>query len=120
MEFYKAKVDGAIIRKTNDANIKSGEEVASWIKKGELILVKSVEEEVDKNLFLPTKKYTIWNGNYAFSVDDEQGDRYVKASFSDIPEYLFIEIQKPTVYIVIGVILAGLATYSIIKERQNN
>jgi len=120
MEFYKLKSDGVITRKSKDPTVKSGEEVASILKKGELILVKSVEDLTDKNLSFPYKKYTLWNGNYAVGVTQEGVEPYVKASFADVPEHLFIQIQKPKVYITLGVLLVGLATYSIIKERQNN
>jgi hypothetical protein len=117
LELYKAKLDGVIARKSKDATVKSGEEVAGLVKKGELILVKKVESLTDKNLSFPYKKYTLWNNSYAVSVPVSDGDAYVKASFADVPEYLFIQIQKPKVYITLGVLLVGLATYSIIKER---
>jgi hypothetical protein len=122
MRLYKAKLDGVITRKSKDPTVKSGEEVARIIKKGELILVTNVESLTDKNLSFPYNKYTLWNGNYAISVSlpisEQEG--YVKASFADVPEHLFIQIQKPKVYITLGLLLLGLATYSIIKERQNN
>jgi hypothetical protein len=120
MQFYKAKLDGAITRKSNDPNNKSGEEFGTFIKKGELILVKKVESLTDKNLSFPYKKYTLWNGNYAVGITQEGVEPYVKASLADVPEYLFIQIQKPKVYITLGVLLIGLATYSIIKERKNS
>jgi len=120
MELYKLKLDGVITRKSKDPTVKSGEEVASILKKGELILVKKVESLTDKNLSFPYKKYTLWNGNYAVGITQEGLEPYVKASFADVPEHLFIQIQKPKVYITLGVLLVGLATYSIIKERQNN
>ena len=53
MQWYKANLNGVITRDTNDPNVKSGAIVAHFIKKGELILVKSVEELVDKNLSFP-------------------------------------------------------------------
>lgn len=120
MELYKAKQNGAITRKSTDPNVKSGEELGSYLKKGELILVKNVENLTDKNLSFPYKKYTLWNGNYAIGVTQGGEEPYVKASFVDVPEHLFIQIQKPKFYITIGILLLGLATYSIIKERQNN
>jgi len=121
MQWYKANLNGVITRKTNDANVKSGEVVAHFIKKGELILVTNVEELTDKNLSFPYKKYTLWNGNYAIQVaTPDDVIAYTKASFADVPEYLFIQIQKPKVYITLGIILAGLATYSIIQERKNS
>lgn len=122
MQFYKAKKDGVITRISKDPTVKSGEEVAGFIKKGELILVKKVEDLTDKNLSFPYKKYTLFNNKYAISIlpPASDGDSYVKASFVDVPEYLFIEIQKPKVYITLGVILVGLAIYSIIKERNNS
>ena len=120
MQWYKANLNGVITRDTNDPNVKSGEVVAHFIKKGELILVKSVEELVDKNLSFPYTKYNLWNGSYAIAVGNEEVVPYVRASFADVPEYLFIQIQKPKVYITLGIILAGLATYSIIQERKNS
>jgi len=121
MQLYKANLNGVITRSTKDPTVKSGEIVAHFIKKGELILVTNVEELTDKNLSFPYKKYTLWNGNYAIQVatpDDVVA--YTKASFADVPEHLFIQIQKPKVYITLGIILAGLATYSIIQERKNS
>jgi hypothetical protein len=119
MELYKAKSDGVITRKTNDPNIKSGEKVSKFIKKGELILVSNVESLIDKNLSFPYNKYTLWNGNYVISISSPltRQESYVKASFADIPEHLFVQIQKPKVYITLGLLLVGLATYSIIKEQ---
>jgi len=122
MQLYKAKSDGVITRKSKDPTVKSGEEVARIIKKGELILVTNVESLTDKNLSFPYNKYTLWNGNYAISVSPpiSEQEAYVKASFADVPEHLFVQIQKPKVYITLGLLLVGLATYSIIKERQNS
>jgi hypothetical protein len=121
MELYKANLDGVISRKSKDPNVISGEEVAHFIKKGELILVKKVEDLNEKNLSFPYKKYTIWNGNYAIQVASPDGvTTFKKASLADVPEHLFIQIKKPKVYITLGLLLVGLATYSIIKERQNN
>jgi hypothetical protein len=122
MQLYKAKLNGVITRKSKDPTVKSGEEVSRLIKKGELILVTNVESLTDKNLSFPYNKYTLWNGNYAISVSPliSEEEPYVKASFADVPEHLFIQIQKPKVYITLGLLLLGLATYSIIKERQNN
>jgi len=76
----------------------------------------------DKNLSFPYKKYTLWNNNYAISLSPPLSEKegYTDASFVDVPEYLFIQIQKPKVYITLGIILAGLATYSIIQERKNS
>ena len=110
MQWYKANLNGAIFRDTNDPNVKSGQVVGNIVKKGELLLVKSVEELVDKNLSFPYTKYTLWNGSYALSVGNEEVVPYVRASFADVPEYLFIQIQKPKVYITLGIILSGLAT----------
>lgn len=122
MKLYKAKLDGVITRRTKDPTIKSGEKASHFIKKGELILVTNVESLTDKNLSFPYNKYTLWNGKYAISllppITEEVA--YVEASFSDVPQHLFIQIQKPKVYITLGLLLVGLATYSIIKERQNN
>lgn len=120
MQWYKANINGVISRKSKDPTVKSGEEVAGFVKKGELLLVKNVEDLTNENLSLPYKKYTLFNGNYAMSVGNEEIVPYVRAGFADVPEYLFIQIQKPKVYITLGIILAGLATYSIIKERKNN
>ena len=120
MQWYKANLDGVIVRKSKDPNVKSGEEVSGFIKKGELILVKNVESLTDKNLSFPYKKYTLWNNKYSISIDNQDVEPYVKASFADVPEYLFIEIKKPRVYITLGVILLGLAIHSIIQERKNN
>jgi hypothetical protein len=121
MGFYKANLDGVITRKSKDPSVVSGYEVAHFIKKGELILVKNVEDLNEKNLSFPYKKYTLWNGNIAIQVGNSDGiTAFKKASFADVPEYLFIQIKKPKVYITLGVLLVGLATYSIIKERQNN
>ncbi len=122
MKLYKAKLNGVITRKTKDPTVKSGEEVSRFIKKGELILVTNVESLTDKNLSFPYKKYNIWNGNYAISVlpPVSEEEAYVEASFADVPEHLFVQIQKPKVYITLGILLVGLATYSIIKERQNS
>jgi hypothetical protein len=122
MQLYKAKLNGVITRRTKDPTVKSGEEVVRIIKKGELILVTNVESLTDKNLSFPYNKYTLWNGNYAISIPPpiSEQEGYAKASFADVPEHLFIQIQKPKVYITLGVLLVGLATYSIIKERQNN
>jgi|688.fasta_scaffold1383843_1 hypothetical protein len=120
MQWYKANINGVISRKSKDPTVKSGEEVASFVKKGELLLVKNVEDLTNKNLSLPYKKYTLFNGNYAISIGNEEVVPYVRAGFADVPEYLFIQIQKPKVYITLGIILAGLATYSIIQERKNN
>lgn len=120
MELYKARQDGAISRKNINPNANTLEQLGNFVKKGELILVKNVESLTDKNLSFPYKKYTLWNGNYAVGIKQDGIDPYVKASFADVPEHLFIQIQKPKVYITLGVLLVGLATYSIIKERQNN
>lgn len=120
MGFYKAKQNGAINRKNIDPNANKLEQFGNLIKKGELILVKKVESLTDKNLSFPYKKYTLWNGNYAVGITQDGVEPYVKASFADVPEHLFIQIQKPKVYITLAVLLVGLATYSIIKERQNN
>lgn len=123
MKFYKANIDGVITRKSKDPTVKSGEEVAGLVKKGELILVKDIESLTDKNLYFPYKKYNLFNGNYAISVtipNIADKEPYTKASFADVPEHLFIQIKKPKVYITLGLLLVGLATYSIIKERQNN
>lgn len=120
MELYKAKLDGVITRKSKDPTVKSGEEVSRFIKKGELILVENVESLTDKNLSFPYKKYNLWNGNYAISVTMDGTDAYSKASFADVPEHLFIQIKKPKVYIALGVVLTGLAIWSIIDERKNN
>lgn len=120
MQLFKANIDGVIVRKTNDPSVKSGEEVAGTVKKGELMLVNKVEELTDKNLFSPYKKYTLFNGNYAISINNLEIQPYVKASFADVPEHLFIQIQKPKVYITLGVLLVALATYFIIKEKKNN
>ena len=122
MQLYKAKLDGIITRKSKDPAVKSSDEVVRLIKKGELILVKSVESLTDKNLPFPYKKYNLWNGNFAISLlpPVTEQEAYVEASFADVPEHLFVQIQKPKVYITLGVLLVGLATYSIIKERQNN
>ena len=120
MQFYKANIDNVITRKSKDPNVKSGEEVAGMIKKGELILVTSTENLIDKNLSLPYVKYNLFNGNYAISIGNNDVEPYVKAGFSDLPEYLFIEIKKPKVYIVLGLMLIGLVTYSVIKERNKN
>lgn len=122
MQLYKAKLDGVIIRRGKDPTVKSGEKVAHFIKKGELILVTNVEGLTDKNLSFPYNKYTLWNGNYAISVSPPTSEKeaYAKASFADVPEHLFVQIKKPKVYITLGLLLVGLATYSIIKERQNN
>jgi hypothetical protein len=123
VQLYKAKSDGVITRTGKIPTINSGEEVVGFIKKGELILVTNVESLTDKNLPFSYKKYTLWNGNYAISVavsSISEQEPYVKASFADVPEHLFVQIQKPKVYITLGLILVGLATYSIIKERQNS
>jgi hypothetical protein len=120
MQLYKAKLDGVITRRSKDPTVKSGEEVSRLIKKGELILVTNVESLTDKNLSLPYNKYTLWNGNYAISLENQDTEPYVKAGFVDVPEHLFIQIKKPKVYVTLGLLLVGLATYSIIKERQNN
>jgi len=121
MRLYKANLDGVITRKSKDPTVPSGEVVAHFIKKGELILVTNVENLTDKNLSFPYKKYTLWNGNYAIQVATPEGEiAYKEASFADVPEHLFIQIQKPKVYITLGLLFVGLATYSIIKERQNN
>ena len=121
MQLYKAKLDGVIIRRSKDPTVNSVQEVAHFIKKGELILVKTVEDLNEKNLSFPYKKYTLWNGNYAIQVPTPDGEiAYKEASFADVPEHLFVQIKKPKVYITLGLLLVGLATYSIIKERQNN
>ena len=122
MQLYKEKLDGVITRGSKDPDFKSGEKVSGIIKKGELILVTNVEKLTDEKFSFPYNKYTLWNGNYAISlsppISEQEG--YVKASFADVPEHLFVQIQKPKVYITLGLLLVGLATYSIIKERQNN
>jgi hypothetical protein len=120
MQWYKSNINGIIFHKSKDLFVKSEEGVAGFIKKGELLLVKNVEDLTNKNLSLPYKKYTLFNGNYAISIGNEEVVPYVRAGFADVPEYLFIQIQKPKVYITLGIILAGLATYSIIQERKNN
>lgn len=122
MELYKANLDGVINRETKDPNVKSGVEVSRIIKKGELILVKKTESLIDKFLSFPYKKYSLWNGNFAISVlpPDTEQEAYVRADFSDVPEHLFVQIKKPKVYITLSILLLGLATYSIIKERKNN
>lgn len=120
MELYKANLDGVITRKSDDLNVKIGTEVAGSIKKGELLLIKSVENLAEEKSPLPYKKYNLYNGNYGISVISEEPERYVKAGFSDVPEYLFIQIQKPKVYIALGVVLASLAIYSIVQERKNS
>jgi hypothetical protein len=122
MELYKAKLDGIITRKSKDPTVNKGDEVVRFIKKGELILVKSIETVTDKNLSSSYNKYTLWNGNYAISVAPPIAEQlaYSKASFADVPEHLFVQMKKPKVYITVGIILLGLATYSIIKERKNN
>jgi hypothetical protein len=122
MQLYKAKLDGVITRKAKDPTINKKDEVVRFIKKGELILVTDVESVTDKNLSLSYNKYTLWNGNYAISVAPPIAEQlaYSKASFVDIPEHLFVQIKKPKVYITIGILLLGLATYSVIKEQKNN
>jgi hypothetical protein len=120
MQWYKANINGVISRKSKDPTVKSEEEVVGFVKKGELLLVKNVEDLTNENLSLPYNKYTLFNGNYAISVGNEEVVPYVRAGFADVPEYLFIQIQKPKVYITLGIILAGLATYSIIQERKNS
>lgn len=120
MQLYKANLDGVITRKSKDLTIKSGEESAGFIKKGELLLVTSVENLGEAKVPLPYIKYNLINGNYAISVINDDIERYTKASFADVPEYLFIQIQKPKVYVTLGVVLVGLAIYSIIQERKNS
>lgn len=120
MELYKAKLNGATFRKSKDPTDVSGQEIARIINKGELILVKKVESLTDSNLSFPYKKYTLWNGNYALSVTTDGIDAYSKASFADVPEHLFVQIKKPKVYITLGVVLVGLAVWSVIQERKNN
>jgi len=120
MELYKAKLKGAIFRKSKDPTVVSGQEIVRVIDKGELILVKNIESLTDKNLSFPFKKYTLYNDNFVLSATTDGVDAYGKASFADVPEHLFVQIKKPKVYITLGVILTGLAIWSIIKERKNN
>jgi hypothetical protein len=103
MELYKSKLKGAIFRKSKDPTVNS-EEVLRVVKKGELVLVEKVGSLTDKNLSFPYKKYTLWNGNYAISINPplSEQEAYVKASFADFPEHLFVQIQKPKVYITLG------------------
>ena len=121
MEFYKAIKDNVIF--TNDSKSPSGEKASRNVFKGELLLVKKIEDLTDKKLSFPYKKYTLFNNNWVISIkvpNISEYDAYEKASFADVPEYLFLEMKKPKVYITLGVLLAGLAIYSIIKEQQNN
>lgn len=119
MEVYKANKDGVIFKKSKDPNNKSGEEADRLIKKGELIFVKNIESITDEKLSLPFKKYNLINQKYALTLENDDEENYIKASFADVPEHLFIQIQKPRVYITLGVVLIGLAVWSIINERKN-
>jgi hypothetical protein len=121
MQLYKAKLDGIITNNTKDPTIKSGKVVSRIVKKGELILVTNVESLTDKNLSFRYNKYNLWNGNYAISIPPplSEQEAYVKASFADVPEHLFIQIQKPKVYVTLGIVLLGLAIWSIIEEKNN-
>jgi hypothetical protein len=119
MELYKANLDGIITR--DDPDVKSGQKVSSIIRKGELILVKKVDDLIEEKWGFPYKKYTLWNGSFAVQVPSPDGEiAYKKASFADVPEYLLIQIKKPKVYITIGLVLTGLAVWSIVQERKNN
>ena len=120
MHLYKANLDGSITRKSKDLNVKSGEEIAGTVKKGDLLLVTSVENLTEAKFPLPYKKYNLLSGKYVISVVYDDTERYTKASFADVPEYLFMQIQKPKVYITLGVVLVGLAIYSIVQERKNS
>ena len=122
MQVYKVLKDGVIFSKTNDPKYISGEKALGFTKKGEFVLVKKVENLIDKNLSFPYTKYTLLNNNWLVHVPVPgitEGETYMKASFADVPEYLFIQIKKPKVYITLGVILTGLAIWSIIDERKN-
>ena len=124
MELYKGKKDGGFFTKTSDPKNISGEKASRYVSKGELFLVKKVEEDTQSEKYhFPYKKYTLLNNNWLISVNIpniKEYETYEKASLADVPEYLFLQIKKPKVYITIGVLLLGLAVYSIIKERQNN
>jgi hypothetical protein len=119
LELYKAKSDGVITKKNTIPNAKSGEEVAGFVKKGELILVKKTENLIDEKLSVSYKKYTLYNNKYAVSIPINGVDNYSKASFADVPEYLLIQLKKPRVYIVLGVLLAGLVIRFVIDKKNN-
>jgi hypothetical protein len=120
MELYKAKLDGAIFEDVDVSKYKSGNKFSRIIKKGELILVKKVEDLTEEKLSFPYKKYTLFNNKFAISLKQDGVEGYSKAGFADIPEHLFVQIKKPKVYITLGVILVGLAFLSIVNERKNN
>jgi hypothetical protein len=123
MEVYKLLKDSAIFSKTNDPKYISGEKADRILKKGEFVIVKKKEDLIDKNLSFPYKKYTLLTNNWLIHVDIPditEGESITKASFADVPEYLFMQVKKPKVYITLGVILTGLAIWSIIDERKNN
>ena len=123
MQVYKLLKDGAIFSKTNDPKYISGEKVSRILKKGELVLVKKKEDLIEKKLSFPYTKYTLLSNNWLLDVPVPgitEGEPYVKASFADVPEYLFLQIKKPKVYITLGIILTGLAIWSIVDERKNN
>jgi hypothetical protein len=123
MQVYKLLKDSAVFSKTNDPKYISGEKASRILKKGEFVIVKKKEDLIEKKLSFPYKKYTLLSNNWLIHVDVPgitEGEPIIKVSFADIPEYLFIQIKKPKVYITLGVILTGLAIWSIIDERKNN
>jgi hypothetical protein len=123
MEVYKLLKDSAIFSTTNDPKYISGEKASRILKKGEFVIVKKKEDLIDKNLSFPYTKYTLLNNNWLSHVAIEgitEGETIIKASFVDVPEYLFMQVKKPKVYITLGIILTGLAIWSIIDERKNN